>query len=104
MKSPGDTYCNQIDYIMISASFRNCFQQVKTYRGADIFSDHNPVVMKLTIKLMKLEKKLKLNRLKEVHYNYRYNIGVTNQYNALTTENYPQIDKNEWIEVEWKAI
>ena len=45
-KSPGDTYRNQIDYIMINARFRNCFQQVKTYPGADIFSDHNPMVMK----------------------------------------------------------
>lgn len=108
-KSPGDLYRNQIDYIMINSRFRNCVKQVKTYPGADICSDHNPIVMKIKIKLKKLERKqqnpnLELNKLKEEQFKERYNISVANKYNALTTEQQPQREEKEWIEQEWKAI
>ena len=55
-KSPGGTSRNQIDYILINKRFRNNVKQVKIYPGADINSDHIPVVMKLKIKLKKMEK------------------------------------------------
>ena len=45
-KSPGDVKRNQIDYIMVRNRFRNSVKQVKTYPGADVDSDHNPVVCK----------------------------------------------------------
>ena len=107
-KSPGDACRNQIDYIMINTRFRNCVKQVKTYPGADICSDHNPVVMKIKIKLKKLESKqqnpnLELNKLKEEHFKECYNISVSNKYNALTTEQQPQREEDQ-IEQEWKAI
>ena len=54
-RSPGDIHRSQIDYILISQRFRNCVKQTKTYPGADIGSDHNPVVMKLLVKLKQLE-------------------------------------------------
>ena len=48
-KSPGDISRNQIDYIMFNKRFRNCIKQAKTYPGADMNSDHNPVVVKYSI-------------------------------------------------------
>ena len=45
-KSPGDISINQIDYIMFNERFRNCIKQAKTYPGADMNFDHNPVVVK----------------------------------------------------------
>ena len=42
--SPGGKTRNQIDYIMINTQFRNSVKQANTYPGADIDSDHNPVV------------------------------------------------------------
>ena len=50
-KSPGDISRNQIDYIMLNERFRNCIKQAKTYPGADMNSDHNPVVVKINMKL-----------------------------------------------------
>ena len=50
-KSPGDIVRNQIDYILVSQRYRNSLKQVKTYPGADVDSDHNPVIAKLEIKL-----------------------------------------------------
>ncbi|GFR93643.1 craniofacial development protein 2-like [Elysia marginata] len=55
-KSPGDRRRNQIDYIMIKLRFKNSVKQCKTYPGADIESDHAPVVAKIQIKLKKLKK------------------------------------------------
>ncbi|KAI8436544.1 hypothetical protein MSG28_010075 [Choristoneura fumiferana] len=49
---------NQIDYLMINNRFRNCIKSVKTYPGADISSDHNPVVAKLTCTLKQLRKRV----------------------------------------------
>ena len=44
---------NQINYIMINTRFRNSVKQTKTYPGADIGSDHNPVVATVKINLKK---------------------------------------------------
>lgn len=58
-KSPADTPENvvryQIDYIL-NNRYKNAIKFTKTYPGADINSDHNPVVAKLNIKLKKITK------------------------------------------------
>ncbi|XP_045454539.1 craniofacial development protein 2-like [Melitaea cinxia] len=56
MDKPGHIVRNQIDYIMVNKRFRNSFTSVKTYPGADVGSDHNPVVGVLRIKLEKVKK------------------------------------------------
>lgn len=44
---------NQIDYILIRKSFCNTVKCFKTQSGADISSDHNPVVARVKIELKK---------------------------------------------------
>lgn len=53
----GNIVRNQIDYILIRRRFRNSVKFVKTYPGADISSDHNPVVAVIRVKLKKVSKK-----------------------------------------------
>uniref|UniRef100_A0A8D8W1T6 Craniofacial development protein 2 n=1 Tax=Cacopsylla melanoneura TaxID=428564 RepID=A0A8D8W1T6_9HEMI len=48
---------NQIDYILVNKRFRNSFTSVKTYPGADIESDHVPLVGVFRIKLKRIQKK-----------------------------------------------
>ncbi|KAI5700378.1 hypothetical protein M8J77_008043 [Diaphorina citri] len=55
--SPDKTVKNQIDFICASWRFRNGIINTKTRPGADCGSDHNPVVMKVKIKLKKPNKK-----------------------------------------------
>ncbi|XP_023233867.1 craniofacial development protein 2-like [Centruroides sculpturatus] len=55
-KSPGDICRNQIDFILIKERFR-IIKQAKSYLGADINSDHNPVVVKAKIKLKTCKQK-----------------------------------------------
>ena len=56
-----------------------------TYPGADINSDHNPVVMKLKIKLKKVQTKkrqgqLNLDMLKEENIRSRFNVSIQNKF------------------------
>lgn len=44
---------NQIDHILINAKWRRSLQDVRVYRGADIASYHNLLVVNITIKLHK---------------------------------------------------
>lgn len=61
--SPADTVGriirNQIDYITINHRFRNSITSAKTYPGADIGSDHNPLIGVLQTKLKKVKKQAK---------------------------------------------
>uniref|UniRef100_A0A8D8LPD3 Craniofacial development protein 2 n=1 Tax=Cacopsylla melanoneura TaxID=428564 RepID=A0A8D8LPD3_9HEMI len=61
---------NQIDFILINKKFRNSIKSAKTYPGADIRSDHNPVIIEMKVKLKKIQKKfvpksIDLERLKD---------------------------------------
>ena len=47
---------DQIDYIVAKCRFLNSINNVKTYLGADINSDHNPVVATLKLSLGKFSK------------------------------------------------
>ncbi|XP_046988576.1 craniofacial development protein 2-like [Schistocerca americana] len=62
-KSPRDCneeVCrNQIDFILINKRYKNSIHGVKTYPGADIFSDHNLLVAKFHVKLKAMQKKQK---------------------------------------------
>ncbi|XP_030747109.1 uncharacterized protein LOC115875737 [Sitophilus oryzae] len=44
---------NQIDYILINHRYKNVIKSVKTYPGADVSSDHNPLVARFLIALKK---------------------------------------------------
>lgn len=48
---------NQIDFVLINKRFRNCIKNIKTYPGADVRSDHNPLIGKMGIRLKRVEKK-----------------------------------------------
>ncbi|XP_062910199.1 craniofacial development protein 2-like [Mobula hypostoma] len=49
--SPDGSVKNQIDYILVPNRFRNGVKQVKTYPRADCYTDHNPVVLDMSVHL-----------------------------------------------------
>ena len=57
-KSPGDLHRNQIDYILVRKRHRNCIKQCKTYPGADIGSDHNPLIARVSVRLKRAAPKV----------------------------------------------
>ena len=107
-KSPGDRYRNQIDYVLCYHRFRNSIKQVKTYPGADIGSDHNPVVMNVMVKLKKTKKvtgrqHLDMNMLKSDEYRNLYRVKVNNMFEMLRNEEGIQSEENE-VERDWQII
>ena len=112
-KSPGDITRNQIDYILINKRHRNNMKQCKTYPGADIGSDHNPVVAKIKIRLKKTHKsdqkkefidwgKLNIQEEKE-----KYLINVQNKFEILSLEcmeQYRMETTEEKIDNKWQCL
>ena len=72
-RCPGDIYINQINFVLINKRFRNGVKQARIYPGADVGSNHNPLMIKMNIKLKKVKKKqmnhqMDLNLLKHDEY------------------------------------
>ena len=112
-KSPGDVKRNQIDYIMINRRFRNSIRRCKTYPGADINSDHNPVKAHVNIKLKstssvkKQQAQFDLEYLKMDVVRQRYNIEVKNKYEALSMISQEQetpIKIEQEIKTKWEKF
>ena len=109
-KSPGDIYRRQIDYIMIRKRFRNTLRQVRTYPGADIGSDHNPVVASVEIKLKRVKKREKYQpslpdytALKQKDVQQQFAIKVQNRYESLMSEGTEQSQEDN-TNKEWKHL
>ena len=110
-KSPGDITRNQIDYILIKKRFRNSIKQCKTHPGADIASDHNPLIAKVSVKLkrampksMKKQKKIDWGKLDVPEEKEKYLIEVRNKYEALSLETGEQAEVNSSIERKWNVL
>ena len=73
-RSPQDTVNNpvrnQIDYILINKRFQNSITRTAAYPGADIGSDHNPVIANCLVKFKttrkkKINKKIDIEKLRD---------------------------------------
>lgn len=99
-KSPQDSsdhlVRNQIDYILINKRFRNSVTSVKTYPGADIKSDHNPLVATLKLKLKRIKrKKVKKYDLRQLkNEDTKNNVKQYIKSRITYTEMEPNIESN----------
>lgn len=57
--APGNTkehlIRNQIDFMLVNKRYRNSITSIKTYPGADINSDHNPLVANFKVRMKKIK-------------------------------------------------
>ena len=90
---PGDIGRYQIDYILVKERFRNQVKDCKSYPGADIDSDHNPVIIKCSLKF---ETTKKLTRTDKC------NIGKLQ--NKETGELFQKAIKKELVSTEGSGI
>jgi len=96
--SPGDRTRNQIDYIIINQRFRNAVKNSRAFPGADVNSDHNPVVAKF---------KLSLKRLKKPKRRPRYilsSLKISQDFKEAVIRKMPTIFDNSNTESQWKAF
>ena len=107
-ESPGGSVRNQIDFIMIKDLFQNSVKLAKTYPGADINSDYNPVAGKIHIKLKTPKKtenqaSLDLNELKKAETQKKFAVDVYNHFDKLSQDTKEQTPEEE-IETMWSNI
>ena len=90
--SPNGKYHNQIDYIMVRKRFRSCVNIAKTrsFPGADIGSDHEPVMMTFKLHLKRVKKlghariKFDLEKLKDPEVAEAFHAMIGGKFAALT--------------------
>ena len=78
--SPDGQHWNQIDYILCSQRWRSSIQSVKTRPGAGCGSDHELLIDKFRLKLMKVGKTTRPFRYDLNHILYDYTVEVRNKF------------------------
>ena len=100
-KMPGDHGRYQLDYILMKVRYRNCVKSCHSYPGADIGSDHNPVVMKIH--------SIRYKRIKGTKKKVRWNLqeleneNICKKYTNAVEEKLSESIKGD-AEVRWQRI
>ena len=81
--SPDGQYQNQIDYILCSQRWISSIQSAKTRPGAGCGSDHELLIEKFRLKLMKVWKTTGSFRYDLNQIPYDYTVEMTNRFNGL---------------------
>jgi len=81
--SPDGQHRNQIDCMLCSQRWRNSIQSAKTRPGADCGSDHELLIAKFRLKLMKGGKTTKPFRYDLNQIPYDYTLEVRNRFKGL---------------------
>ena len=100
--SPGNRVRNQIDYILVNNRYRNSVKAAKTYPGADINSDHNPVIAKLNVRMKTIKKRINKYTDPKILKNSKIHDAVKKEVNECMRD----IDTSEELSVDkkWKQI
>lgn len=95
---------NQIDYIIVNKRFRNAVKGVTTYPGADIGSDHQPLVADIKLRLKKCQQsKIKTNTVdfEDTDMKDRIKQEFNNKINLI--ESQLEDPEDLWNELKTKA-
>ena len=100
--SPDGVTRNEIDHILIAKHTRRCLEDVRTFRGADCYSNHQLVVAKFKLKLktvIKPQRSVKtfnVRKLQDPYVLQRYTSTLSNEFSMLRDE--LSID-NQWEKI-----
>ena len=81
--SPDGQHRNQIDYILCSQRWRSSIQSTEARPGADCGSDHELLIAKFRLKLMKVGKTTRPFRYDLNQIPYDYTVEVSNGFKGL---------------------
>ena len=94
---------------MINTRFRNSVKQAKTYPGADIGYNHNPVVATVKINLKRIKKKVNmeqfnLDMLKDEQVRQQYAVEVNNIFDCLEHEVTEKEYEKDRVDILWTNL
>ncbi|XP_029158388.1 craniofacial development protein 2-like [Nylanderia fulva] len=92
---------NQIDYVLINKRFRNMVRSIKAYPGADIGSDHNPLVTDLTLRLKCVRsgtasKKIDVSKLRNIETRESATLDLNRKLSRIKEVN-PTDVNTQWV-------
>ena len=101
-RSPDGRTVNQIDHVLVNGNMRTSFLDTRVMRGADVYSDHYLVKMRICLKLARAQErrnvreKFVISKLQSEEIRRRYNSEVRNRFEALGDIDDPE-DKHDMI-------
>lgn len=90
--SPNGQHHNQIDHMAVRSNFKRSVQDVRAYRGADCSSDHNLVIAKTRLKLMRKGRRVEQVRRYETsklavpEIRKQFQLQLKNRFSCLSLE------------------
>ncbi|KAK9753812.1 hypothetical protein QE152_g1781 [Popillia japonica] len=101
---PGRKETNQIDHVLVPERYAHSIKNVRTYRGADVDSDHFLVVVK--IKELAAERKQRKTKKTEIKYNMEdlKNVIVAEKYSQEIQDSFNKADDINTVESKWKKL
>ena len=104
--SPDKTVKNQIDHFLIRRRWRTSLKDVRSYRSADVGSDHELLVATLKLKLRsnrsrqptKLPSNFDVEKLRDKNVRRQFNIKLSNRFEALA--DIPQDVEEAWTTIQ----
>jgi hypothetical protein len=101
---PGGTEGNQIDHMLISKKWKRIIQDVRTYRGANVDSDHLLVVAKMRMKVVKQTGGSRKNRWDVEKLNQLNHTRHNDEYKKEMRKKLETREEEVDIEEEWKNL
>ena len=101
--SPNGQHHNQIDHVAVNGKFKRSVIDCRTYRGADVGSDHNLIIIKAKLKLHKAAGKVTTStryetcKLKTTEVKQQFMIELRNRFSTLSE----QTNDDSGIESRW---
>ena len=115
--SPDGRTRNQIDHIVVNGIFKRSIQDVRTFRGAGVGSDHNLVVGNIRLKLSGVVRKqgettarrYELSKLKVPEIKQRFVLELKNRFSCLAETELDETGNDdtqnaESVEEKWSNI
>ena len=92
---------NQIDHVVVRSPFKRSVQDTKTYRGADVGSDHKLIITKVKLTLSSTRKKqegtlrYEESKLTVPEVRQQFQIELRNTFSILQTPNQNNMDTDD---------
>ncbi|XP_054722371.1 craniofacial development protein 2-like [Uloborus diversus] len=102
-KAPGGTCSNQIDHVLIDARHSSDLIDVRTYRGANIDSDHYLIISRIRARLSNAKKE-RIEPLKTFDCEKLKNTEVKKEYAECLEKHLTEISDSDSIDEYWRKI
>lgn len=99
--SPDGRHRNQIDHVAVRSRFKRSVQDTRTYRRADVGSDHNLIITKVKLRLSNTGKKqgrtirYEESKLRVPEVRQQFQIELRNRFSILQTPDQNDMDTDE---------